>query len=81
MAETYLRVNLTAPGIQLEGQARTTIGVADQGRGKWLLQSASGELGRGVLAVSDSSKKRYFIPLEKIDYVEFAPVLEKEKAK
>ncbi len=80
MAETYLRVNLRAPGLQLEGQARTTIGIADDKRGKWRLQSASNELGRGVIAFSESSQKRYFIPVDRIDSVELAPV-EKEKAK
>ncbi len=79
MAETYLRVNLRAPGLQLEGQARTTIGIADAKRGKWRLQSASNELGRGVIATSEATQARYFIPVDRIDSVELAP--EKEKGK
>lgn len=74
MAEQYTRVNLTAPGVQLEGMARTTIGVADKGRGKWSIYSASTELGKGVLVATtvDGRRKVYFIPIDKVDHVELS---------
>lgn len=79
MAESYERVNFKAPGIQLEGQSRSTLERAGKNAGRWSMQSASGELGRGVLLTSETSGRRYFVPLERIDFVELSKGEEKKK--
>lgn len=73
MAEQYARVNFTMPGIQLEGQARTTIEPSSKYGGKWSVWSATTELGKGVLLFSQTSERGYFVPIDKIDYVELTP--------
>lgn len=70
MAEQYVRVNFRQPGIQLEGQARTTLEPKSAHGGKWSMWSATTELGKGVLCFSQTTGKGYFVPLEKVDYVE-----------